>query len=94
MTPSTGTASRTEHAAHKTGTLSPQERSILWDMEEHFWTSDADDARATTATNAVMNAFPKLQVKKKRKSEEKEISSKPQVCIMNPSDHSKEKRLP
>ena len=57
MTPSTGTASRTEHAAHKTGTLSPQERSILWDMEEHFWTSDADNARATTATNAVM-IFP------------------------------------
>ncbi|RYH06758.1 DUF4440 domain-containing protein [Tropicimonas sp. IMCC6043] len=26
-------------------------------MEEHFWTSDADNARATTATNAVM-IFP------------------------------------
>ena len=42
------------HSAHKTGTLSPPESDVLWDMEEHFWTSGADSARATTATNAVM----------------------------------------
>jgi len=45
------------HAAHKSGTLSPREQGVLWDMEEHFWTSGADTARATTATNAVM-IFP------------------------------------
>ncbi|WP_232823120.1 hypothetical protein [Oceanibium sediminis] len=45
------------HAANLVGTLSPNEREILWDMEEHFWTNGADSARATTATNAVM-IFP------------------------------------
>lgn len=45
------------HSAHKSGTLSPREQGVLWDMEEHFWTSGADNARATTATNAVM-IFP------------------------------------
>lgn len=57
MTASIETAKRLAHAAHKTGTLSPREKEGLWDMEEHFWTSDADNARATTATNAVM-IFP------------------------------------
>lgn len=45
------------HAAHRTGTESPQDQAALWDMEEQFWTSGADSARATTATNAVM-VFP------------------------------------
>lgn len=45
------------HAAHKAGTLSPREQDILWDFEEHFWTSGAESARATTAINAVM-IFP------------------------------------
>ncbi|MFD0978288.1 helix-turn-helix domain-containing protein [Tropicimonas aquimaris] len=57
MTVSTKTARAPAHAAHRTGTLSPVERDVLWDIEEHFWTSDADNARATTATNAVM-IFP------------------------------------
>ena len=57
MTVSTKTARAPAHAAHRAGTLSPSEREVLWDMEEHFWTSGADNARATTATNAVM-IFP------------------------------------
>jgi len=57
MTGSTASARRTAHAAHKSGTLSPHERSILWDTEEQFWTCGADSAQATTATNAVM-VFP------------------------------------
>ncbi|WP_420861922.1 hypothetical protein [Algirhabdus cladophorae] len=57
MTVSTATTGRPAHAAHKSGTLSPREQGVLWDMEEHFWTSDADNARATTSTNAVM-VFP------------------------------------
>lgn len=57
MTLSHQTTTRLAHAAHKSGMLSPLERSVLWDMEEHFWTSGADTARATTATNAVM-VFP------------------------------------
>ncbi|MCU9838451.1 hypothetical protein OEZ49_11795 [Ruegeria sp. WL0004] len=57
MTVSTATMGRPAHAAHKSGTLSPREQGVLWDMEEHFWTSGADNARATTATNAVM-VFP------------------------------------
>ena len=57
MTVSTETAMAPAHAAHRAGTLSPSERDTLWDMEEHFWTSGADNARATTATNAVM-IFP------------------------------------
>ncbi|WP_299356954.1 hypothetical protein [uncultured Shimia sp.] len=57
MTVSTVTVRRPAHAAHKSGTLSPHEQGILWDMEEQFWTSGADSAQATTATNAVM-VFP------------------------------------
>lgn len=57
MIVSTKTAKTPAHSAHKSGTLSPREQVVLWDMEEHFWTSDADNARATTATNAVM-VFP------------------------------------
>jgi hypothetical protein len=57
MTVSTQTSTPIGHSVHKTGTLSPREQGVLWDMEEHFWTSGADNARATTATNAVM-IFP------------------------------------
>jgi len=57
MTVSTETARTPPHAAHKFGALSPREQGVLWDMEERFWTSGADNARATTATNAVM-IFP------------------------------------
>lgn len=57
MTLSTSRIKTPGHAAHKFGTLSPDERQVLWDMEEHFWTGGADSARATTATNAVM-IFP------------------------------------
>jgi hypothetical protein len=46
-----------DHAAHKGGILSPSEQASLWDIEEHFWTSGAENARATTAANAVM-IFP------------------------------------
>ena len=42
------------HASHRSGTLSPSEQHILWDHEEHFWTSGADSAQVMTATNAVM----------------------------------------
>ena len=54
MTVPNTTADRPAHAAHQSGTLSPREQDVLWDMEEHFWTSGADSARATTAGNAVM----------------------------------------
>ncbi|MDD9730997.1 hypothetical protein PVW46_13860 [Mameliella sp. AT18] len=57
MTVSTTTMGRPAHAAHESGALSPREQGVLWDMEEYFWTSGADNARATTATNAVM-VFP------------------------------------
>lgn len=57
MTVSTQTTNTTGHAAHRAGTLSPGEQGVLWDMEEHFWTNGPDNARATTATNAVM-IFP------------------------------------
>jgi hypothetical protein len=57
MTVSTQTARAPGHAAHKDGTLSPREQCVLWDMEERFWTSGADNARSTTAPNAVM-IFP------------------------------------
>ena len=46
MTPSAKTARAPAHEAHRAGTLSPSEREVLWDIEEHFWTSDADNARA------------------------------------------------
>ena len=54
MTASTETARRLPHVAHTSGTLSPREKGVLWDMEEHFWTSGAHSARATTAASAVM----------------------------------------
>lgn len=54
MTVSVETGTSPAHAAHKSGTLSPREQGVLWEIEEHFWTSGADNARATTATNAVM----------------------------------------
>lgn len=57
MTAFTRTARKPAHVAHVSGTLSPREQGVLWDMEEQFWTSGADSARATTATNAVM-VFP------------------------------------
>ena len=57
MTVSNQSPQTTGHAAHKAGTLSPREQGVLWDMEEHFWTSGAHNARATTAPNAVM-VFP------------------------------------
>lgn len=57
MTVSTDAARTVPHAAHANGRLSPRELGVLWNMEEHFWTSGADNARATTATNAVM-VFP------------------------------------
>lgn len=57
MTVSTKSGRALSHAAHRSGTLSPRERDTVWGMEEHFWTSGADNARATTATNAVM-IFP------------------------------------
>lgn len=57
MTVSTQSPKTPSHAAHKSGTLSPREQGVLWDMEEHFWTSGADSAQVTTATNAVM-IFP------------------------------------
>jgi hypothetical protein len=57
MTISTLATSVSDHAAHGAGKLSPRERDVLWDMEEHFWTSGADSARSTTAANAVM-IFP------------------------------------
>lgn len=57
MTLSSPRAARLAHGARKAGTLSPREQGVLWDMEEHFWTSGADYARATTAANAVM-IFP------------------------------------
>lgn len=54
MTVSTQTLKTPPHAAHESGTLSPREQGVIWEMEERFWTSGADHARATTATNAVM----------------------------------------
>lgn len=57
MTVSNASMGRRAHAEHKSGALSLREQGVLWDMEEHFWTSGADNARATTATNAVM-VFP------------------------------------
>lgn len=50
----TVTSKTLNHAAHKAGTLSPSARAALWDMEDDFWTSGAESAQATTATNAVM----------------------------------------
>lgn len=57
MTVLTETARKPDHAAHESGTLSPREQGVLWEMEEDFWTSGDDSARATTASNAVM-IFP------------------------------------
>jgi hypothetical protein len=57
MTFSTDTARTPDHAAHRFGTISPREQGVLWDMEETFWTSGAENARATTSANAIM-VFP------------------------------------
>ncbi|MFC4668941.1 hypothetical protein ACFO5X_10285 [Seohaeicola nanhaiensis] len=57
MTVPSGTADARDHAAHTSGTISPREQGPLWDIEENCWTSGAESARATTATNAVM-VFP------------------------------------
>ena len=57
MTISTRHAGSFEHVAHLSGNLSPREQDDLWTIEEHFWTSGADNARATTANDAVM-IFP------------------------------------
>ena len=57
MSPSTTRNRVPDHAAHRAGTVSPRDQELLWDMEDRFWTSGADNARATTATNAVM-IFP------------------------------------
>lgn len=57
MTLSPQTAKVPDHLAHKAGRLSPREEGLLWDMEEKFWTSGNENARATTAANAVM-IFP------------------------------------
>lgn len=57
MSVSTETERRLPHAAHRSGTLSPREQGVLWEMEEHFWTNGAESARTTTASNAVM-VFP------------------------------------
>jgi hypothetical protein len=57
MMPSKPRNATPTHAAHEAGTLSAREQGVLWDMEERFWTSGADSAHATTATNAVM-IFP------------------------------------
>ena len=54
MTLSFSRAKSPDHAAHSVGSLSPREQGILWAMEERFWTSGADSARATTLSNAVM----------------------------------------
>lgn len=54
MTLPPSTARKQAHAAHTSGTLSPVERQVLWDMEDQFWTGGVDSAKATTATNAVM----------------------------------------
>ena len=45
MTVSTKTARAPTHAAHKIETLSPREQGVLWEMEDHFWTSGADIRR-------------------------------------------------
>lgn len=41
-------------AGHQAAPLTPDDRAILWDMEERFWTSGVDNARATMARDAVM----------------------------------------
>lgn len=48
---------RPAHAAHKSGTLSPREQGVLWDMEESCWSSGADYERQIAANNAIM-IFP------------------------------------
>lgn len=43
-----------DHAAQRSGTLSPRDQDTLWQMEDGFWTGGMEAARATTSTNAVM----------------------------------------
>lgn len=57
MTVSSRASRKQAHAAHTPATLCARDRDILWDMEEHFWSSGADAARASTAPDAVM-VFP------------------------------------
>lgn len=49
-------ASRVAHGnvQPKTASLSDPTDATLWDLEEHFWTSGRDNARATSAEDAVM----------------------------------------
>jgi len=54
MTLSAPRTATPHHAAHRAGTVSPADQATLWEMEEQFWTSGPENARATTATNAVM----------------------------------------
>jgi hypothetical protein len=57
MTPSAPRAIVPERAERHARTLSVRDQDLLWQMEERFWTSGADSARATTASDAVM-IFP------------------------------------
>ncbi|WP_236021250.1 hypothetical protein [Sedimentimonas flavescens] len=57
MTLSVPQKTTVEHAANKIGRPSPADQESLWAMEERFWTNGADNARTTTAKNAVM-IFP------------------------------------
>lgn len=54
MTRSAKGAGTPDHPGNKAGILSAREQEILWEMEERFWTSGLDNARATTAKDAVM----------------------------------------
>ena len=54
MTVSGPRKSSLDHASKQTGRPSPLDQNSLWDIEERFWTGGADNARATTAENAVM----------------------------------------
>ena len=42
------------HAAQIAGSVSPTDRTTLWDLEGRFWTGGADFARSKTARNAIM----------------------------------------
>lgn len=57
MTLSTPQSNLPDDAASKISRPSSKDQKILWDMEERFWTSGSDNARATTAKDAIM-IFP------------------------------------
>jgi hypothetical protein len=57
VTVSTRTTGVPDPSAQGTGRLSARDQDVLWDMEERFWTSGADSARASMAANAMM-IFP------------------------------------